>query len=215
MTITAAVKPPRDYVPATFEDLFRNYYGFVTHLVRKAGIEEQSAEDIAATILAKFLEKNALEDFRPDYVSTYDGVEHKAVFTTFLSGFVMVYLRHHRERQGVRLHREPVICDMPVESHPGKNWVELNAPHVWDEDERAEMYHADLVRRIRERLEALPPSPRSQMNLPALFARVVEEVQQTGGYNARALAKEFGVSPWTIHKWMDRMRDEVSHLLDD
>lgn len=201
-----------DYVPEDYSDLFEHYWRYVVKLVRSFGIDDQNAEDVAMTILTKFLEKDALADYRPEFVSNHGGVARPAVFTTFLSGFVFAYVRHHRDRQTITKRREPAMLDAPVaQDGTATTWIEMYGP-VEPED-HDDIYHDDLVRAIRRSLEAMPPSARAHVNIVALFDRMVAQISTTGQYDTAALAAEFGVSQSAIRNWILRLRDEISNVL--
>lgn len=207
-----------DYVPESFEDMYSHYYEYVVRLVASFGIEQENAEDVAQSILMKFFEHDALSDFDTGYTTSYGGVTRRAVFRTFLSGFVKSYVRHFRERQAIMRVREGLSTEtvMFVYSDTGHEatWIELHQPVI--EDEHDELYEQDLVRSIRSRLATVAPrNAQDQCDLVAFFDAVQAQAQEEGRVDTAALAVEFGVSKTSIQNWMKRLRAEVSVVLQD
>ncbi len=202
--------------PASFEELFVQYYDYVVNLVASVGINPQNSEDVAMTILATFFEKQALEDYDPEYRSTYDGKVHKAVFKTFLSGFVLKYVRHHRDRQHKLLRREGFSTDHVLfRTDDGEyvSWMDFYGPTVTEEHEDLEADEA--VAKITARLSAATPrNDQDLCDLPALFAEVQVHTSLYGKVDVALLAATFSVSKTSIQNWMKRLRAEVTAALD-
>src|SRR5215216_488189 len=95
--------------PGSYDELFRNYYPFVVGLVGKQGIAVDNREDVASEILLRFYERDFLNEFNPDLTFEVKGRIVRARFKSFLSAFVVNYVRSHRDRQNLRLRREPLI----------------------------------------------------------------------------------------------------------
>jgi DNA-directed RNA polymerase specialized sigma24 family protein len=206
-----------DFVPDSFEDMYRHYFPYVVRLVGYFGIDSQNAEDVAQNILAKFFEKRALEDFNPEYTSSHDGVIRSAVFRTFLSGFVKAYVRHYRDRQALQRDREGLSTDQVMfryaDSGEGATWLDLNAPTYTDEHE--ELQEIELVTSIRARLAAVPPrNDQDRCDLPAFFNAVLEQTYNDGKVDTAALALQFQVSKTTVQNWLKRLRAEVSQVIE-
>ena len=140
-----------ELVPSTFEELYKHYYPYVARLVATSGIPHQDVDDVTQTLLAIFYEKGVLEDFDPEYTSVYQGTTRRALFRTFLSGFVKTYVRHHRERLMIHAHREPTLLNAPATGTPGApSWYEEHAP-VFEEAHDV-LTEVELVNDIRWQL---------------------------------------------------------------
>ena len=207
-----------DYVPVSFEDMFSYYYEFVVKLVGHFGIDRQNSEDVAMTILTKFFEKDVLSDFNPEFTTQYGGVTRKAVFRTFLSGFVRTYVRHYKDRQVIHKRREGFSVDTPMfnysDTGEAVTWMDYLGPRYYEEHEDLE--EADLVRAIRERLALTKPrNAQDQCNMTEFFERVLQQVYETDHVDTAVLAEEFGVSKTSIQNWLKRLRSEVSVVVEE
>lgn len=204
--MTTAVVDPF-VVPESYADLFEKYYTFVVRLVWRLGIDGQRAEDVASEILLRFYERDFLDKYDPDKVIYHDGERRPARFKSFLTGFVSVYVRGHRDRQALARYREPLSCDQPVGT--GECWSDVFGPAVWDDYTRLE--EAELVRLIKAHLVLLPPRSKNDIcDLPRLFDLIVEQVRHTGRYQVTVLAAEFGISATAVRNWMKYLEAQVS-----
>lgn len=220
MSISISPSPRQaDFVPESFEDLYRHYYLFVVRLVRRFGIANQNAEDVAQAILTKFFEKDALEDFDADYASRWKDNNSAALFRTFLSGFVRSYVRHYVERQTLLRHREGFSADQPVASHrPNElretTWLDMHDSGYEDEHPYLEQFYT--VQPIREALRKLPrPEPFDRCDMSAFFEAVLRETLLNEKIDTKKLAVEFGVSTTSIQNWMRRLRVVVHNALEE
>jgi len=197
-----------NYVPTSFADLFTNYYPYVVNLVKRKGINPQNAEDVAMTILTTFFEKDALSDYDPNHSSS-------AKFQTFLSGFVLIYLRHYRDRQNIVANREPAIVNMPVGRSAGRSvseWGELFSTPT--EESYDGLFMEDLVETITEHLSAIEESSRSRVQMKEFFDRVLVMANYEGSVNVAALAVEYNVSQNSVRAWLTRLKGEIMTALD-
>lgn len=190
-----------NYVPTDFSDMFEHYYPYVVALVRRRGILPQSAEDVAMTILTKFFEKNALEDYRPEFTTAHDGIVRSARFPTFLSGFVLAYLRHYQHRQGVHLRRE----SMALEDAP--------LSFLWSQGTFEETEAQDFITSVTRHLQKIPPTPRSKVAMADLFEAIVRQVELTGDISVTELAQTFGVSATSVRNWLAVLREEIGEVI--
>lgn len=216
---TLSVSPPRaDYVPTDFADLFQHYYGYVNRLVCAFGIDPQNAEDVSMTILTRFYERKSLEHYSPDFETPEYAVDRaqvsrRATFSTFLSGFVYAYVRHHRNRQTITKRREGFSIYTPVAGDGrATSWVDVYGPQA--EDSYDDVHYQELVRQIHERLQDMPAPARARVDITALFTRIEEQIQTLGKIDVPGLAVEFEVSQNTIRTWLTRLRAAVSDVLD-
>lgn len=216
LALTSA--PPRTAdVPQDFSEMFDRYYDYVVRLVAQSGIDFQNAEDVAMTILTKFFEKDALSDFDPEYTTEYGGVTRKAVFRTFLSGFVKTYVRHYKDRQRLQAQREGFSTDTVMftyaESGEYATWMDLNGPTY--EETHEELHAQDLIVAIRTHLATVPPrNAQDQCNLAALFESVLVQTYEDGSVDTAALATQFSVSKTSVQNWLKRLRAEVSIVVE-
>ncbi len=205
-------------VPSSFEEMFATHYDYVVRLVAQSGIDFQNAEDVAMTILTKFFEKDALNDFDPEFTTEYGGITRKAVFRTFLSGFVKTYVRHYRDRQEVTRLREGFSVDTVMftyaDSGEPATWMDLQGPSF--EEKYEDLAEQDLLASIRSRLQhSTPRNSQDQCNMPEFFEAVLRQTYAEGRVDTAALAEEFGVSKTSIQNWLKRLRSEVSSVIEE
>ncbi len=194
--------------PSSYDELFRNYYTFVVALVGKHGISVDNREDVANEILLRFYERDFLNEFNPALTFEVNGRIVKARFKSFLSAFVVNYVRSHRDRQNLRAKREPLNLDA---GDPNTTW---DSEHY--EDDYSGLYEEELVLKIREHLKTVPRKSRQdQCDLVALFDAVVQQVRVNGKYSVKELQARFGVSPTAIHTWLGWMRLNIAEALKE
>lgn len=203
-----------DYLPEDYSDLFTNYYAYVSSLVFGAGIDPQNVEDVTMAILTKFFENDVLADYDPDHTTSHGGVTRKAVFRTFLSGFVKLYVRHYRERQTTTSNREPLLCNQPVRdgsnSFGETDWVELFGPPVVESYDDLQM--GDAISTVRARLADLPGD--SKCSIADLFEAVLAHLRDYGKPDIAQLANQFEVSQTTVRVRLARLKDEMHVAFD-
>lgn len=212
------INAPRTYVPTDYSDLFQTYFPYVKFLVSRGGIDPLNVEDVAMTVLSKFLEKDALADFDPEHTVSYGGVDRKTVFSTFLTGFITIYLRHYRDRQNIQRSRERIVLDMhtrSVEKMIEQQTVgDLIIPPTVETYE--DLYTNDLEQHILRHLRSLPDDGRTRkISLESLFLRVAEQVRVRGDYHVPTLAKDMNVSVALVRNWMVKLKAEISVALQD
>lgn len=202
-----------DFVPTTFSDMFQHYYPYVVKLVAKMGIDQQSTEDVAMTILTKFYEKDALSDFDPTFQTSHGGVVRSAKFRTFLSGFVVTYVQHYRTRQTKQAYRECISTDQPSNQFEGLTWLDFHGPSVTDNHEDLE--EQDLLRGIRAHLlESSSSNNQDRCNLPEFFEAIQTQLEVLGKIDVAALSVTFGVCNASVRNWIKRLRTEVSKVIE-
>lgn len=206
----------KNHVPADFTELFGHYYDYVVRLVKKAGIEPQNAEDVAMTILSKFYEKDALSDYDPTRTREINGVARTTQFSTFLSGFVLVYVQHYRDRQNVTKWREVLKVDSTVTvggpDGAEKNWLDVQG-HV-TRDDHDDLLLQDLAASITAHLKTREGTGRARrVALTDFFSRLMVEVTVDARINVARLAEEYQVSPQAVYKWLDTLRAEIDIVL--
>lgn len=203
----------KEFVPANYSELFSHYYEYVQKLVVASGIEFQSAEDVTMAILTTFMEKDVLSDFDPERV--HHG--RKAVFMTFLSGFVRIYVRHYRDKQAKLVVREGRSTDVRISQFEGDvggdTWIDVFGPIV--ETDYDAVYDASFLSGIRSHLATASAGRKdSKLDLVAFFDALMTQMDMDGEVSTTALMAHFGVTRTTIHNWMDRLRTEVAVALE-
>lgn len=199
--------------PVSYEELFRNYYSFVVGLVGKQGISPDNREDVASEILLRFYERDFLNEFDPSLTFEVNGKTVKARFKSFLSAFVVNYVRSHRDRQNLRAKREPLIVDGSDRSDYILQGTDSSAMHY--EDDYSSLYEEELVAKLRAYLVTVPRKSRQdQCDLPRLFDAIVDQVRRNGKYSVKELQEVFGVSPTAIHSWLGWLRQNITQALE-
>ena len=215
MPPTSLAPKTRDIIPASFEELYAHYFTYVVRYVVKLGIDPQNAEDVAQTVLQKFFEKDALSDFNPDY---WEGASRKALFITFLSGFVKLYVRHYRDREQKHIIREGNSINAPASSDDssGAEWIDVHGhEYVSYTETYDDMHYRELVTGIRSRLsEVRSSNSQDKCNLVDFFNAVLQQTYDDGKIDTAVLAEQFNVSKTSIQNWLKRLRAEVSIVVE-
>lgn len=213
-TTPVATATARSQAPADYTELFTVYYDYVTHLVKRAGIFPDNSEDVAMTILTKFFEKSVLEDFDPEHTTNHAGVTRKAVFRTFLSGFVLSYVRHYRDRQQVDAYREPKIINSEFTAPDGTygTWADVYGTPTTETYEV--LYEEDFINTVRRHLRSLPPPNSPRAPLPDVFEAALKQANETGEVHVPTLAAQFNVSTNTIYVRLSRLKAEVKFVAE-
>ncbi len=209
--------------PTDYAELFQKYYRYVVILVRRCGIDDSRKEDVASDILLRFFERDFLNKFDPTMVFNHDGQDRPARFKSFLTKFVLVYLRGYKDKQFRQSSRELLLCDMPLTSTrlgwPGDSnstWLEVfGTPEPGaDTDVLADMDEQLLVDELRAYIKQVPR--RSQFDtcdLLALFDSVIRQVREQGTWNVNELRAEFNVSATAMHSWLWWLRANLAAAL--
>lgn len=225
-TVTNKTSSTIDYAvaPKDYEELFKNYYSFVVGLVGKHGIALDNREDVASEILLRFYERDFINQFNPDLSFEVNGKTVKARFKSFLSAFVVNYVRSHRDRQNLRAVREPLIVDgqfaantdiVPAASSGVVGGMVNQVGNSSYTDDYSAMYEEELVRYLRDFLQTVPRKSRQdQCDLVKLFDAVVSQVRINGKYSVKELQAIFNVSPTAIHSWLGWLRLNIVRALE-
>lgn len=214
-----------DYVsaPADYAELFERYYDYVVALVKRSGIDDVRKEDVAMEILLRFIERGSLEAFDPTLVFHFDGKDRPAKFRSYLTRFVLAYVRGHWDRQARLGARELLIWDMPMSE--GAGWGD-DAPSTWGElyggsspgpeDEVCDVLEEqERVKYLRDYIAGVPFRSRyDTCDLVALFDEVIRQIREQGGWNVAELRRTFGVSTTAMHTWMWWLRSNLAYALD-
>jgi hypothetical protein len=196
-----------EFVPTNYTEFYRHYQPYILRIMRSAGIHEAEVEDVAHSILVKFIQHDALHDYDPEYSSVYKGQVRKARFSTFLSGFVYTYLRHHKDVQNKKLIREPMSLDTPVTQASGDETTlhELLAPPQPLDIEDFELAHS--LNKIRESIVRMGRRANGgKLDLMLFLDLVLLQVEENDKVDIPELAGLFEVSTTTISNWLLRLR---------
>lgn len=209
-----------DYVsaPKDYAELFRRYYPYVVNLVNKNGIADDNKEDVASEILARFFERGFLEKFDPALVFSYAGQPRPARFKSFLSKFVLTYVRGHYDKQKRLRTREIMLCDHVMSGFYGigVRWVDVyGEAHPDHQDEVLEGWmERQLVVGLRNFLADVPrKSVYDRCDLVALFDAVMVQVRDKGEYDITELKEIFGVSSTAMHTWVWWLKQNIAEAL--
>lgn len=203
--------PDSSFIPKDFSEMYQHYYVYVLRLVVRAGIDFGNADDVAQTLFVKMHEKGLLEQYDPNLVQSHGGT---ARFSTFISGFVLTYLRHYVNRQKIESERTLTLVDQPItvgkdSDHTDQSWVDVHGPVF--EEEYSELHMDSFRSQIRAKLAAAHRGRSDNLlDLVALFDAVDAQVEAEGKYSTTDLMEQFKVSRTTIHNWLERMRVEVA-----
>lgn len=203
--------------PENYAELFRIYYVYVVRLVHKHGIDENIKEDVASEILTRFFERGFLEKFDPTLTFPYKGELRPARFRSFLSKFVLTYVRGHYDKQQRTAAREIQICDMQVSGHQSTagdiRWIDVYGPMTDGHEEAVldEVMADELIKGLRNYLADVPRrSDYDNCNLVALWDALTTQVRDRGECDVKALSEQFGVSYTAMHTWIWWLRENVA-----
>ncbi len=210
--------------PDNYEDLYRTYFDYVCSLVRRHGIQEASSEDVASEILLRFFERDFLSVFDPTLVFEYKGEARPARFKSFLSKFVIRYVRGHWDRQHRLLSHEKLLCDMPLGTGYSISGDANTATWLDVHGEAAEDHAADVIEAVdeaqlialcRDHLKTVPrKSHFDQCDLVAVFDAIVEQLHTTGQYSVSDLRRTLGIGPTAMHSRIWWLRENLAQVLD-
>jgi DNA-directed RNA polymerase specialized sigma24 family protein len=204
--------------PKDIASLFEIYYPYIVYTVRRAGIAENCAEDVASEILLRLYERNFLEEFDPTLTFRYQGEDRPARFKSFLTRSVLKYVRGHYDKQKRYRTRELLLCDLLLneEDRQDARWVEVFGGSVEFEDDVLNALAADeWAADLRKYLEQVPRRSKvDQCDLPRLWDKVVDQIRRTGEINVHELCAAFNISIGAMYTWLHRMRCHLAAALD-
>lgn len=181
-------------VPKTDAELFESYYSHIKFLVGRAGIV--NVEDVGMILMEKIIAKGLLDQYNP-------GHESGANFKTFLSNFVVSFLRHYIEREAKERYRNPISNDMKVkmgnDESAGEGYYYLDLL-VHEDADTGSVEASELVENVRKTLKDDP-------KLSTFFDFVMFQVEDYGKLEVAELADIFGVTRSTIHNWRNKLRE--------
>lgn len=133
--------------PADYAELYSRYITMIVRLVRRAGIRDQDALDVAHEIIIKFMSADGLSWYDPDKLFAVGaGVYRRARFHRMLRSFVSKCVLAERDRQITREAREAPIgtaAGMGTDAFTGWEWEQEYAS--WQSVCAQGKHRADLV----------------------------------------------------------------------
>lgn len=187
--------------PASYTEVFQNYYPLIRYYVAKARVPNDHVEDVSMILLEKFIEKGMLEQFDPER-----GVQ----FTTFFSGFITAYIRHYVERIRLSAYRELLLVDKPVSANEEEFSTWMDAAGFTHSDDTSRPEYTSLVESIRKHLASLPV--RGKRNFLLLFDLIQHQMYERGSIYQKELAARFEVSPALMSGWMKMLAGHVREV---
>jgi len=207
-----------DYVsaPADYAAFFRQYRSYVITLVKKVGIDPQHAEDVASEIMLRFMERDFLKEFDPTLTFVYQGEIRPARFKSFLSRFVLIYARGHRDKQLRQMTRELLLVDSP-QIEDGTSWMDgyQTVPGA-DEDVLGRLAEGERIAEVRAYLSTIPKRSRfDTCDLIKLFEQVLIQLREKGYEkpNVSELQRHFAISSTAAHSWLWWLRSNIATAL--
>lgn len=197
--------PTGDRLFTAYEELFTTYFDMVKMLVQKAGIQPVEVEDVAMEIIAKFIEKNGLENYDPHRTFSradlhganrgWSGYSKPktAKFKGMLQGFTRVYVMSHRDKQKAKAYREPLRLEkiMPDGNEWGANIVDSS--DIYDDCEvRVSVQNA--VARARFELMVREEEQGQGDRLTSVFDVMIQENYMGGRLTQKAVAERLDMS---------------------
>lgn len=212
MTTIVRTTTRADFVPESFSEMYAHYYDYCVRLVARQGIDGQSAEDVTQAILVKFFEHNALADYDPDRTTVVNGEPRRAAFRTFLSSFVLAYLRHYVNRQAIHKQREGLSTDAPLatDTDQANSLTVLDIVAPVYEERYDDLYEQELIAAVKQRLIEEPKKRASRCDMAAFFDAVLRQFHATGVIDTLALAAEFGISKSSVNNWLKSLRSTIT-----
>lgn len=194
----------QNYVPETYDEVFRHYYPQIVGMVKMFKVSPNRREDVAMTILSKFIERDMLPKFDPEFIG---GNGQPVPFQTFITGFVASYVRYHRDREITEISRELQLVDTEVEVDVNLvlPWLDTREVHT---DDVTSVEVPITIALIREHLAKIPASDDIH-SLSLLFEFMLTQIQEYGRVLVKELADLYGVSVTSMQKWIRSVRDEI------
>lgn len=191
-------------VPTSYDELFRHYFPYVKAMVLKYKVPYEVHEDVAMTLLAKFIENDMLGQFDSERV----GNTGKPVqFSSFLSGFIVAYVRYHAQKAHKAVDIERQYIDEPVYTDPNDATPWLDDRGFKHEDDLSGIEYDMLVHTIRLHLARIPV--KRKKNFLLLFDLVLDQMEERGRIHIRELATLFEVSEPLVQSWMKELRKHI------
>lgn len=204
--------------PKDYADFFRRHYAYVVRIVERAGIEPDSAEDVASEIMIKLMEKDILADFQPGLTFLYEREIRQANFRSFFTSYVNKAVRGYKDKQRKLMDNEWMLIDSPARTEDGNLWLdnhrqERSAEEVVLSTEGLRL----LLEEMRSYLSGIEKTSRSdQLDMVAFLDAAVKQLDENPEakkLDLSALREHFGCSSTAINTWMWRVRKALAVML--
>lgn len=150
--------------PADYTAFFAQYTPYIQGLVVQLGIDPVDAEDVAADILVKFLERDGLNIYDPERVSDRTG--ERVTFKTYVNNHVRVQIRKRLDKQFRKQSREL--------SYDNEAATFLSGPDSTTEGMFDSVLAAIDMEALRAHLATIHPSTASSATLADVLDKVLE-----------------------------------------
>lgn len=131
--------------PPSYDALFIQYYEYTYSLIRSLNIK-RDVSDIAQDIMLRFMERDALGEFLPDFPSRSESGQIK--FRSYYSRFVITYARGKYRNATRYSDTRQLIVDEPVDGD-GTTWYESTYPSYED---NSSLEFDELISSLRHRV---------------------------------------------------------------
>lgn len=194
-------------VPRDYAEFHLMYFEYIRSLVKRSGVLFQNVDDVAMSLVVKFIEMDILDQYTPEFVDK-SGNTRRVRFRTYLTSLVMIYVKHPRHRLNIHYRREvPDLDDvLKVMEH---EFPEEQGRSVHELIEY--MQYKDVLYFLSAALSRIQ-SNRSALRMDELFLIVAAQVEDDGRINVSRLAQAFQVSTTSIRAWLTRLEREVRAL---
>lgn len=182
--------------PANNAEVFTQYHRYVKYLIARYGFHPENVEDMASLMFVKFMEKDVLSDYDPNYEWTGSG--RKNPFVYFLSSWVRQYLYHYKTREKIRSDAE-ISLDQPLES--GDLWADV---YLEPSNDLTDRETVELLADIRRYV--VDEKPMRACSMQEFYDECLRHVEIYGKVNQSILAEHFGVTDTSIQNWLKRLR---------
>lgn len=211
--------------PEDYAELFEAYFPMMIGVVASAGIEPFDVQDVAMDILARFIEKEGLAYYDPEYLHDVgDNPQvpgprlRKAKFKGMLRGFTATYVMQYRDKQMTRHRREPWRTDAPVQVEGMREhttWLEANFADEATYEILDSEVSISIVTALRKAKESLDEKATQYRDYPRFIALCVEHGYLDGRLDRRALERELGVASSTVSAMLKELRTTLRPLLSE
>jgi hypothetical protein len=196
--------------PKDYDEVFRIYFRYIVRLVHRFGIDDEHKEDVACDILARFMERDFLAKFDPTMVFLYEGKLRPARFKSFISNFVITYVRGCGDKIRRGQNREKLLCDRVIgwEANACVRWIDVYGGANTAPDPETTAVEGDaearLVAMMRRHIATVEPQPPyDAYDLVTLFDVVIAQIRSTGHWDITELRHRFdGMSTTAMYGWL-------------
>jgi hypothetical protein len=187
-------------VPETYSELIDHYWGFVTTMLRRAGVPSEEVEDYGQEYFLRFYSKDRLSAYDPNYRG------NPTKFTTFLGTDVKLFLL--QQSRGImkrKMESAAETDDFIIQVLSGQTVV--------CETEYRETVSA--IRQFLARAGLVINRPTVKVSYVEAFDLCVVSYEKFGRVDRKALAEWLDVSDTTIGKMVRKVRAMVAEHQTD